>query len=64
MDTVAFYEKALRQIDAEVETQDVFILDGASDTLVAYKAAVARRNGLLAARGILEDLFGRANSEE
>lgn len=64
MDSISLYTKTLRALDLEVETLQDYILDGAPATEVEYHKAVSRRAGLLQARGILEELFRRADSED
>lgn len=64
MDSIGLYRKTLRALDLEIETMEEYILDGAPATDIEYRKAAAKRAGLIQAKGILEDQFRRANSEE
>ena len=64
MDSTQLYSKTLRAIDEAVSDIEEYILNGAPATEVEYHKAVAKRQGLLDARGILEDKFRRADSED
>jgi len=64
MESTDLYTKTIRAIDEDVKALEEYILDGSPADEVAYQKAAAERRGLLRARGILEEKFRRANSEE
>lgn len=64
MDDIQAYTKTLRALDEEIKAVEEYILDGAPADDIAYQKAVSRRLGLLFARELVVDKFGRADSEE
>jgi hypothetical protein len=48
----------LRELDERVEPLDAALLDGAFDSLDAYREAVGRRRGMLEVRALMVSLIG------